>query len=60
MRGAEPGPLRRLMPWVVALGMLAVIAGVVLWARQQDAARRLAEGRADVAETAAGRGRRRR
>ena len=47
---AEPGPLRRLVPWLVALGLLAVIAGVTLWARQQDAARRLAEGRADTAE----------
>ena len=47
---AEPGPLRRLVPWLVALGLLAVIAGVTLWARQQDAARRLAEGRADAAE----------
>lgn len=48
--GAEPGPLRRLVPWLVALGLLAVIAGVTLWARQQDAARRLAEGRAEAAE----------
>jgi hypothetical protein len=48
--GAEPGPLRRMVPWLVALGLLAVIAGVTLWARQQDAARRLAEGRADAAE----------
>ena len=47
---AEPGPLRRIIPWLVALGLLAVIAGVTLWARQQDAARRLAEGRADAAE----------
>src|SRR5438067_2392081 len=48
--GGEPGPLRRLVPWLVALGLLAVIAGITLWARQQDAARRLAEGRADSAE----------
>jgi hypothetical protein len=47
---AEPGPLRRLIPWLVALGLLAMIAGLTLWARQQDAARRLAEGRADAAE----------
>src|SRR6266550_9143058 len=47
---AEPGPLRRLVPWLVALGLLAVIAGVTLWARQQDTARRLAEGRAEAAE----------
>lgn len=49
--GAEPGPLRRIVPWLVALGLLAVIAGITLWARQQDAARRLAEARADAAET---------
>ncbi|MCA1644609.1 MAG: hypothetical protein LC797_03770 [Chloroflexi bacterium] len=48
--GAEPGLLRRLVPWLAALGLLAVIAGVTLWARQQDTARRLAEGRADAAE----------
>jgi hypothetical protein len=48
--GAEPGPLRRMVPWLVALGLLAGIAGVTLWARQQDAARRLAEGRAEAAE----------
>jgi hypothetical protein len=47
---AEPGPLRRLMPWLVALALLALIAGGTLWARQQDAARRLAEGRAEAAE----------
>ena len=47
---AEPGPLRRLIPWLAALGLLAVIAGVTFWARQQDAARRAAEGRADAAE----------
>src|SRR6202171_5926736 len=46
----EPGPLRRLIPWLVALGLLAAIAGVTLWARPQDAARRLAEGRAEAAE----------
>jgi hypothetical protein len=48
--GAEPGPLRRMIPWLVALGMLAVVAGLTVWARQQDTARRLAEGRADAAE----------
>src|SRR5437870_4490736 len=48
--GAEPGPLRRLVPWLVALGLLAGIAGLTLWARQQDAARRFAEGRAESAE----------
>jgi hypothetical protein len=39
-----------MVPWLVALGLLAGIAGVTLWARQQDAARRLAEGRAEAAE----------
>jgi hypothetical protein len=48
--GAEPGPLRRLVPWLVALGLLAVVAGLSIWARQQDAARRFAETRADAAE----------
>jgi hypothetical protein len=47
--GAEPGPWR-FMPWLVALGMLAVVVGLMVWVRQQDAARRLAEGRADAAE----------
>src|SRR3984893_6438814 len=49
--GAEPSRLRRLIPWFVALGMLAVVVGLTVYARQQDAARRLAEGRADAAET---------
>jgi hypothetical protein len=38
------------MPWLVALGMLAVVVGLMFWVRQQDTARRLAEGRADAAE----------
>lgn len=49
--GAEPSPLRRWIAWFVALGMLAVVVGLTFYARQQDAARRLAEGRADAAET---------
>jgi hypothetical protein len=49
--GAEPSPLRRWLAWFVALGMLAVVAGLTVYARQQDAARRAAEGRADAAET---------
>jgi hypothetical protein len=49
--GAESGLFRQLVPWLLALGMLAVVAGLAVWARQQDAARRLAEGRADVAES---------
>ncbi|MBV9596347.1 MAG: hypothetical protein JOZ87_05755 [Chloroflexi bacterium] len=49
--GVEPSPLRRLIPLVVVLLVLGAVVGVVLWARQQDSARRLAENRADVAET---------
>jgi hypothetical protein len=48
--GAEPGPLRRVLPWVVALAVLVILAGLALWGREQDAARRAAESRADVAE----------
>ena len=51
MVGAEPNPLRRYMAWLVALGMLAVVVGLTVYARQQDSARRVAEGRADAAET---------
>jgi uncharacterized protein YjeT (DUF2065 family) len=49
--GAEPSPWRRWILWFVALGMLAVVAGLTVYARQQDAARRVAEGRAEAAET---------
>jgi hypothetical protein len=48
--GAEPGPLRRIVPWLVALAVLVFIGALTLWARQQDTARRVAEGRADAAE----------
>ncbi len=51
--GSEPGPLRRLLPWLVALALLAVVAGLTVWARQQDAARRVAEVRAEAAEARA-------
>jgi len=51
MVGAERGRLRRYMAWLVALGMLAVVVGLTVYARQQDSARRVAEGRADAAET---------
>jgi hypothetical protein len=50
LAGAEPSPLRRVIPWVVTLGMLAVVGGLTVYARQQDAARRLAETRAEAAE----------
>jgi hypothetical protein len=49
--GAEPSPWRRWILWFVALGMLAVVVGLTVYARQQDAARRVAEGRAEAAET---------
>ncbi|MGI9147302.1 MAG: hypothetical protein ACR2IK_12230 [Chloroflexota bacterium] len=49
--GGEPSRLRRYTAWLVALGMLAVVVGLTVYARQQDSARRLAEGRADAAET---------
>src|SRR5438105_1372315 len=52
--GSDPGPLRRLLPWLVALALLAVVAGLTIWARQQDAARRVAEVRAEAAEARAG------
>jgi hypothetical protein len=48
--GGEPGLLRRLVPWLVALGMLAVVVGLTVWARQKDAALIQAEGRATAAE----------
>src|ERR1700694_5747052 len=49
--GAESNPLRRWTAWLLALGMLAVVVGLTVYARQQDAARRVAEGRADAAES---------
>src|SRR5262249_19873628 len=49
--GVEPSPLRRAVPFVLVLLLLGVLAGVALWARQQETARRLAENRADVAES---------
>jgi hypothetical protein len=49
--GVEPSPLRRLFPLVVVVLVLGAVVAAVLWARQQDAARRLAEYRADTAET---------
>ena len=48
--GVEPSPLRRLFPLIVLVAMLGVVAGLAIWARQQDAARRVAESRADLAE----------
>jgi hypothetical protein len=52
--GAEPGTLRRLVRPLAALAVLAVVVvAVTIWARQQDAARRFAEGRAISAEARA-------
>jgi hypothetical protein len=48
--GPQPGPLRRLLPWLVALFVLLVVGGLTLWGRQQETARRQAEARAEVAE----------
>jgi hypothetical protein len=49
--GAEPGPFRQMLPWLLALITLGVVVGVGLSAfRQQDLARRAAEGRAEAAE----------
>lgn len=48
--GVEPSPLRRLIPLVGLIVLLGAVFGIVWWARQQDAARRLAEDRADIAE----------
>jgi hypothetical protein len=48
--GVEPSPLRRLFPLVLVLVLLGVTAAFAIWARQQDAARRVAENRADLAE----------
>jgi hypothetical protein len=44
---------RRLLPWLVSLALLGVASGLAIWARQQDAARRVAESRADAAEARA-------
>jgi hypothetical protein len=49
--GGEPGLLRRLLPWLVALAMLAVIVGLTFWTRQKDAALASAENRASTAES---------
>jgi hypothetical protein len=43
--------MRRLMPWLVVLLVLAIAGTAVIYTRQQDAARRAAEARADLAET---------
>jgi hypothetical protein len=48
--GAEPSPLRRLVPWLAALIILAALAGLVFWGRTQETARLAAEGRAQQAE----------
>ena len=49
--GVEPSPLRRVVPIIMVLIVLGALAAAAYWARQQDAARRLAEDRAEIAET---------
>jgi hypothetical protein len=49
--GADPSPLRRLIPLIGIVLLLGVAVAVALWFRQEDTARRLAENRADVAES---------
>jgi hypothetical protein len=49
--GVEPSPLRRVFPLIIVLLLLGAMLAVALWGRQQEAARHLAEDRADVAET---------
>src|SRR5262245_32323998 len=49
--GAEPGFWRRILTWLVVLVVLLGAGAVTLWARQQDTARRVAEARADGAES---------
>jgi len=48
--GVEPSPLRRLIPLFLVVLLLGAVVALVLWARQQDASRRLAEDRASIAE----------
>ena len=48
--GSQPSLARRLLPWVVALGVLTIVGGLTMWGRQHEAARRVAEARAEVAE----------
>lgn len=49
--GVEPSPLRRVFPLFLILILLGATVGVVVWARQQQAARAVAEDRATIAET---------
>ena len=49
--GVEPSPLRRLIPLILLLILLGAVVAIVMWARQQQAARLAAEDRATLAET---------
>jgi hypothetical protein len=49
--GVEPSPLRRLIPLLLVVVLLGAVVALVVWARQQDSSRRLAEDRATIAET---------
>lgn len=48
---AESRLARRLLPWLVALGVLALFGAATIFLRQQEAGRRAAEARADAAES---------
>jgi hypothetical protein len=48
--GAEPSFVRRLLPWLGALLILALFGAATMFLRQQDTGRRTAEARADSAE----------
>jgi hypothetical protein len=48
--GVEPSPLRRLTPLFLLVALLGAVAGLAIWARQQESARHAAENRADLAE----------
>jgi len=49
--GAEPSRWRRFIPWLLVLIVLVGAGALTFWARQQDTARRVAEARAEGAET---------
>src|SRR5205085_10706632 len=49
--GADPNPLQRLFPLFMVLALIAAVVGLTLWGRQQESARRIAENRADLAES---------
>src|SRR5690349_13494567 len=48
--GVEPSPLRRLIPLLLLVILLGAVVALVVWARQQESARHVAEDRATIAE----------